>query len=103
MDLVKFNQEHIVLFKELSKLKLEKQKLENLENSVKEELKENMEKYNIDSVDNDYVKINKVKESSKVSLDTKKFKEKEPKLYDELMEDYSKTSTKKSYVRITVK
>lgn len=70
---------------------------------MKEDLFEAMKKYNIQSIDNDYIKTSVVKESKTTSVDLKKLQEKEPKLYGELLEDYPKVSTRAGHIKVTVK
>ena len=48
------------------------------------------------------ISIAYVKPSSSTSLDTNTLKKKEPDLYEELMKDYSKTSTKSGYYKYTI-
>ena len=55
-----------------------------------------------DGYKDDSISISYCKPSTSVSLDTKALKEKEPDLYKELMEDYSKTSTKSGYYKYTI-
>ncbi|MDU7471642.1 MAG: hypothetical protein E7K92_27630, partial [Serratia marcescens] len=60
-------------------------------------------KHDVKQLDNDFVKISFVEGSESVTIDLKELQKNEPDLYDELLEDYPKTSVKKSHVRIVVK
>lgn len=84
---------------------LEKQvkDLQNKQKTLKADLEKAMDEYNIKSIDNEYLKITRVAESTSTSIDLKALQKKEPALYGELLEDYPKVTTRKAYVKITVK
>lgn len=98
-----FEQQHIQLFKKIADITKAKKQLEEHETKVKQELEEAMNAYDIKSIDNQFIKITRVKESTSTTVDLKALKEKEPKLYDELLEDYPKTTSKKSYLTFKAK
>lgn len=98
-----FEERHLAAFKQLSELKREQERLAEIEKSIKEELEEAMNKYDIVSIKNDWITISRVASSETVTIDLKKFKENEPKLYDELLKDYPKVTTKKASIRFLVK
>lgn len=70
---------------------------------IKASLLESMSDYGIKSIDNDVVKITRVEPSQSTSVDLKKFEEKEPVEYAQLLEDYTKVTVRKGSIRITVK
>ena len=98
-----FEQKYVAQFKKLGELKKAKKELEGIEAAVKEELKTAMDEYDIKSINNDYVSISRVAGSEKTEIDLKKLQEKEPGLYEELLEDYPKTTKKAGYIRIEAK
>ena len=84
---------------------LEKQvkDLQDKQKALKAELEKAMDEYNIQSIDNEFVKITRVEASESKTIDLNKLQEKEPDLYNELLEDYPKITKRKAYVKITVK
>ena len=98
-----FEQQHMEVFQKLSDVVKTKKHLEDQEKKFKEQLEKAMDQYDIKSIDNHFVKITRVNGSTSTSVDLKAMEEKEPKLYAELLEDYPKVSTKKSYLTFKVK
>lgn len=98
-----FEKQHLQLFKKIADISKAKKQLEEQEAKVKQELEEAMNAYDIKSIDNQFIKITRVKESTSTTVDLKALKEKEPKLYDELLEDYPKTTSKKAYLTFKAK
>lgn len=98
-----FNEHALAIMQELSELKKKQDELAELEKNAKAQLQEQMEKYGIISFKNEYVTISLVKGSTTTSIDLKALEEKEPELYNDLLNDYPKTTTKKDSVRIIVK
>lgn len=98
-----FEQQHMEVFQKLSDVVKTKKHLEDQEKRFKEQLEKAMDQYDIKSIDNHFVKITRVNGSTSTSVDLKAMQEKEPKLYGELLEDYPKVSTKKSYLTFKVK
>lgn len=98
-----FEQQHIQVFKQLADITKQKKLIEEQEKKVKADLEKAMDAYDIKSIDNQYIKITRVNGSTSTSIDMKALEEKEPKLYAELLEDYPKVSTKKSYLTFKVK
>lgn len=66
---------------------------------IKEALKNAMEKYNVTSYEDDFIKAVYRKPSTRTTIDSKKLKEDMPDIYEE----YSKTSNVSSSVSIEVK
>lgn len=80
---------------ELFTLNREKEAIENRIAELKKQIEEVLP---ADGYKDEIVTISRVAESSTTSIDLKSFKEKEPTLYEELIADYSKTTTKKASV-----
>ena len=98
-----FENEYLEVFKELSKVTNTKKELEAQEKKIKANLEEAMDAYDIKSIDNQYIKITRVNGSTSTSIDLKAMEKEEPELYEELLEDYPKTTVRSGYVRFTVK
>jgi ABC-type lipopolysaccharide export system ATPase subunit len=102
-ELQVFENQYLAKFKNLAEVTKQKKALEEQEKKTKAELEKLMDEYGIKSLDNQYIKIIRVAGSSTTSIDLKKLEEKEPDLYEELLEDYPKTTTRKATVRFDVK
>lgn len=102
-ELVEFEQSQLVAFKQLAEFKKAREQMDEREKKIKADLEKAMLDYGIKSFSNDYVTLSYVEASTSETIDLKAFKEKEPKLYDELLGDYRKITNKKAYVRIAVK
>lgn len=102
-ELTAFEQKHIEAFKQLCELKKEQDRLAEIDKQVRAEITQAMDENNIVSVKNDYVTISRVAASETLSIDLKAFEVKEPELYNNLLNDYPKKTTKKASIRITVK
>lgn len=98
-----FEQQHMQVFKQLADITKTKKQIEDQEKKVKADLEKAMDAYDIKSIDNQFLKITRVNGSTSTSIDLKALEEKEPKLYGELLEDYPKVTTKKSYLTFKVK
>lgn len=70
---------------------------------LKAELEVAMDQYEIKSIDNDFLKITRVAESTVKTIDLKALLADEPALYGELLEDYPKVTNRKAYLKFTVK
>ena len=98
-----FEQQHMQVFKQLADITKTKKQIEDQEKKVKADLEKAMDANDIKSIDNQFLKITRVNGSTSTSIDLKALEEKEPKLYGELLEDYPKVTTKKSYLTFKVK
>ena len=94
-ELIKFEEKYVEQFNKLSELKKQMDDLEKIEKS--------MDKYGVNSVKTDKITITRVAESVTTSIDLKALKDSEPDCYEGLLEDYPKVTTKKSYIKFTVK
>lgn len=102
-DIQVFESKYMMVMANIASLEKQVKKLQDRQKSLKEELEKAMDEYNIQSIDNEYVKITRIEASETVSIDLKELQKKEPELYDELLKDYPKVTKRKAYVRITVK
>ena len=98
-----FEKNNLIIFQRLAEFKKAKDEMEAQEAKLKEALEKSMQEHGIKSFKNDYVTLSFVEASSSETIDLKAFKEKEPKLYDELLGDYRKVTNRKAYVKIQVK
>ncbi len=98
-----FEQDNLVVFKNLSELAKQKKAIEKQEKEAKKQIKTAMDKYGVESFKNDFVTISNVAGSSSTTIDIAKMQEKEPDLYENLMRDYPKTTTRSGYVKIVAK
>lgn len=128
MELQAFEQQNLQVFKDISQITAQRKALEKQEKDIKAQLEEAMLEHEIKSIDNEYIKITRVKASETVSVDLKELEEKEietfdelmedypvrtidlkqleaaePELYGELVEDYPKVSSRKAHLRFEVK
>lgn len=98
-----FENQHMQVFQQLAQVTKTKKQLEEQEKNFKEQLEKAMDEHGIKSIDNQYLKITRVGESSSTSIDLKALEKEEPKLYAELLEDYPKVTNKKAYLTFKVK
>lgn len=84
----------------LYELELKKKEIEKeIKNIQQEILDTSIEK----TLENDHIKVTIIPASSYETIDMKQVKEKEPNLYKELEEVYSKTVNRKEYVKVKLK
>lgn len=83
----------------LKTLDAQKKELEAQENEIKEVLLKKMEENQVKSIDNDLFKITYVDSFSRESVDSTRLKKEKP----EIAAEYTKSSTVKASVRITLK
>lgn len=98
-----FESKTLSVMQKLSALKKEQDRLAEIEKQAKDAIQQAMEEYGIISFKNDYVTISNVAESTTTTIDLKSLEAAEPDLYADLLADYPKTTTKKSYIRIQIK
>lgn len=99
----KFNQEAKSIMQNVALLATQKKEIEKEEKAMREELLQACERYGVDSIDNEFLKITRVEASQTKSIDTKKIAKMDPALYEELEREYTKITQRKSYLRITPK
>lgn len=93
----------LALMQGICELAKSKKELEDQDKEMRQTLLDLCSEYDIQSIDNDFVKITKCKGSESITIDLKKMQDKEPDLYDELLNDYPKKTVRKEYIRITTK
>lgn len=102
-EIVAFENQYLQAFQQLAQITKRKRELEETEKNMKKVLEKVMDENNIKSIDNQYIKVTKINSSTSTSIDLKKLEKEEPKLYEELLEDYQKVTNKAAYVRFLVK
>ena len=102
-ELVRVEDGKIIVAEEFTKEYAEFQKkvleMDLKAKEVKEALKESMEKYNIPSYEDNFIKVTYRKPSTRTTVDSKKLKEELPDIYEE----YSKTTNVASSVSVEAK
>ena len=102
-NITPFENKYLTKMQQLQQLVQQKKEIDKLEKDIKKELEEAMDKHNIKSIDNEYLKVTRVEASETTSINLKEMQKKEPKLYGELIEDYPQVRKRKAYIRFTVK
>lgn len=102
-ELKLFEEKNLTVFKQLAEFKKQQAEMESQEKKLKESLQKQMEEFGIKSFKNDLISITYVDSTETESIDLKRLSEKEPDLYNELLEDYRKVTTRSAFVRFTVK
>lgn len=98
-----FENKYMAVMANIALLDKQVKEMQEQQKALKADLEKAMNEYEIKSIDNEYLKITRVEESTSTSIDLKALQKKEPALYGELLEDYPKVTVKKAHVRITVK
>lgn len=102
-ELQVFEKQYLAIMQSLSAMTKQKKALEEQEKKIKKQLEAVMDEYGIKAVDNQFLKITRVAGSSSNSIDLDMLKSKEPDLFNDLLVDYPKTTTRKASVRFDVK
>lgn len=104
-ELQVFEEKYLSVMKDLADATIQKKWLEEQEKKFKGQLEKVMDEYGIKSIDNQFLKIIRVAGSDgKTTVDLDKMQKEEPELYQELLEDYPKTTgKKKASIRFDVK
>lgn len=87
------------MLERLYKLTLKKKEIEAEIKAINEEIL-NSDDINLE---NDHIKVSIIPESSYKTLDMNKVKNKEPDLYKELLDVYSKEVSRTAYVKVKIK
>lgn len=100
-----FEEKYLPVIKSYAECVKQKKQFEAQEKKFKEQLGQAMDELGIKSMDSAFVKFTRVAQGEdKMTIDLEAMKEKEPDLYNELLEDYPKTVKGKSaFVRFEVK
>lgn len=83
----------------ISDLQEKRERLEKSNNEIKEQIKLQMEAKEIKKFENDYLTITYIAPTQRVTVDSKKLKEK----YNEIYNECSKISNVKSSIRVKIK
>ena len=75
-----------------------KKDLEDKIDEIKKQINDAMTEYDVTSVRTSFLNISKTSGSTSYSIDTKLLKEKDPVLYEELLDKYGKTTTRKGSI-----
>lgn len=94
-----FKNANVEVINSIAQLTVAKKKIEDQEKDMKEKLLAAMEKYGITKFDNELIKITYFAPTTTTSIDSTRLKNEKP----EIAKEYSKTSNKKSYIKIEVK
>lgn len=94
-----FENANIEIINTIAQISIAKKQIEEQEKTMKEKLLEAMEKYGVTKFDNDIMKITYFAPSTSTSIDSTRLKKEQP----DIAKEYSKTSNKKSYIKIEVK
>lgn len=98
-DLQVFENQYMTVFQRIADFEKQKQRIDDEETALREQLYQAMTNYGFTDLDNDVLKIKVVAPTTQTKLDTAAIK----KRYPEIAAECSKTSNVKGYVRITVK
>lgn len=88
------------LLKALKEINDEKILLNEREKTIKKSIEDNLGE---ETYKADFITVSYTKPSTSVSIDLKKLEEKEPELYEELLKDYPKKTTRKGSYRYIFK
>ena len=94
-----FKNANIDVINAIAQLTTAKKQIEDQEKDMKEKLLAAMEHYGITKFDNDIIKVTYYASSTSTTIDSTRLKAEKP----EIVKEYSKTSNKKSYIKIEVK
>lgn len=88
------------MLQKLYTLTLKKQEIEAELKAINEEILNNVDNINLED---EHIKVPIIPESSYKTLDITKVKNKEPDLYNELLDVYPKEVSRKAYVKVKIK
>ena len=94
-----FQGEAAMVIQTITNLAGQKAEIEEAERAMRGQLQKAMEKHGVKSFDNDLIKITYIDASKRTSVDSEKLKNKYPKI----LEECSKTSNIKAFVKIELK
>ena len=94
-----FKNVNVEVINAIAQISVAKKQIEEQEKTMKEKLLAAMEAYGVTKFENDSIKITYYAASTTTSIDSAKLKKEQP----EIAKEYSKTSNKKSYIKIEVK
>ena len=94
-----FKNANVEVINAIAQISITKKQIEEQEKTMKEILLAAMEAYGVTKFENDAIKITYYAPSTTTSIDSTKLKKEQP----DIAKEYSKTSSKKSYIKIEVK
>ena len=94
-----FKNANVEVINAIAQISVAKKQIEEQEKTMKEKLLAVMEAYGVTKFENDSIKITYYAASTTTSIDSAKLKKEQP----DIAKEYSKTSSKKSYIKIEVK
>lgn len=94
-----FKNANVEVINAIAQISITKKQIEEQEKTMKEKLLAAMEAYGVTKFENDAIKITYYAPSTTTSIDSTKLKKEQP----DIAKEYSKTSSKKSYIKIEVK
>lgn len=94
-----FKNANVEVINAIAQISVAKKQIEEQEKTMKEKLLAAMEAYGVTKFENDAIKITYYAASTTTSIDSAKLKKEQP----DIAKEYSKTSSKKSYIKIEVK
>lgn len=94
-----FKNANVEVINAIAQISITKKQIEEQEKTMKEKLLAVMEAYGVTKFENDAIKITYYAPSTTTSIDSTKLKKEQP----DIAKEYSKTSSKKSYIKIEVK
>lgn len=102
-DIALFNNNYMATMQRYADLEQTIKELTETKDKVRAEIQRAMEDYNIRSIDNDIVKLTLVAPSISTTIDTKALRISDPDTYEDLLENYPKTTERKQSLRVTIK
>lgn len=94
-----FKNANVEVINAIAQISVAKKQIEEQEKTMKEKLLTAMEAYGVTKFENDAIKITYYAPSTTTSIDSTRLKKEQP----NIAKKYSKTSSKKSYIKIEVK
>ena len=98
-ELMPIEEKYLPVLIKIRDMEEEKRELEDEIKKIKKQIEDAMIEYNVTSLKTSFMTIVKTKDSESVSLDTKKLKEEDSDLYDELMKKYPKVTKRSGSVQ----
>ena len=98
-DLVVFQNQYMTVFQQIAEFEKQKQRIDNEESKLREQLYKAMTTYGFTDLENDILKIKVMTPTTQTRIDTAAIKKK----YPEIAAECEKTTEIKGYVKITVK
>ena len=103
MNEITFGTEYMEVFDDLAALERQAKDIKKKQEEIKAEILEAMQKNNITSFENDFLKITLVPASETWTVDWKAFEFEEPETYEEIARKFNKKKFRKAYVRVTTR